>query len=75
MVIPETGIITGGNAFWREGKVAGMHERDSGESKRPKPATDNKTISCTEAILTCKVLQQVELCVEKFPFAVSMLQH
>lgn len=50
--------------FWREGKVAGMHERESGESERPKPATNNKTISCTKAFLTCKALQQVELCVE-----------
>ena len=68
MVIAETGIKAGRNALWREGKVAGMHERESGESERPKPATNNKTISCTEAFLTCKALQQVELCVEKISF-------
>lgn len=38
-----------------------MHERESGECERPKPTTNNKTISCTEAFLTCKALQQVEM--------------
>ena len=56
MVISETGIKRGGNALWREGKVAGMHERESGECERPKPATKSKATNCTEAFLTCKAL-------------------
>lgn len=61
MVISETGIKTGGNAFWREGKAAGMHEREPGECERSKPATKNKMTNCTEACLTCKALQQIKL--------------
>lgn len=54
-MISETGIKRGGNALWREGKVAGMHERESAECERPKPATKSKTTNCT-AFLTCKAL-------------------